>query len=185
MLPRYRPSTIIAVASLVALAACSPETGSEAANDTASGNVAAPAAAQLTDGAGKAAGEVTIGEDANGVTLRLSAAGLPQGTHGVHLHETGQCDTPDFKTAGAHWNPTGRKHGRDSPAGAHMGDLANIQIEADGKGGSIFLVSATRNALADASGTSLVIHAKADDYKTDPSGNSGDRIACAVISPAK
>ena len=185
---RHRPLILVSVASLVALTACSRESQNDAANVMAGGNAVepvTPALAQLIDGTGKPIGDVAIGEDANGVTLRLAAAGLAQGTHGVHLHEAGRCDTPDFKSAGAHWNSTNRKHGRDNPEGAHMGDLANIQIEADGRGESIFLIGATRNALADTDGTSLVIHANADDYKTDPSGNSGDRIACAVISPAK
>jgi len=185
---RHRPLILVSVASLVALTACSRESQNEPVNEVAGGNAAepvAPARAQLIDGTGKPIGEVAIGEDANGVTLRLAAAGLAQGTHGVHLHEAGRCDTPDFKSAGAHWNSTNRKHGRDNPEGAHMGDLANIQIEADGRGESIFLIGATRNALADTDGTSLVIHANADDYKTDPSGNSGNRIACAVISAAQ
>jgi len=188
MLLRHRPLILISVASLVALAACSREPQNEVANEAAGSNAAGPvvpASAQLIDGTGKPIGDVAISEDANGITLRPSAAGLPPGTHGVHLHEIGQCGTPDFKSAGAHWNPANRKHGRENPEGAHMGDLANIQIEADGRGESILLIGATRHALADADGTSIVIHANADDYKTDPSGNSGDRIACAVISPAK
>jgi Cu-Zn family superoxide dismutase len=185
---RNCPMIVAAAASLVALAACSREPKNEPVNEVAGDNAAEPVAAtdvQLIDGTGNAVGVVAISEDANGVTLRLSAAGLPPGTHGAHLHEAGRCDTPDFKSAGAHWNPTHRKHGRDNPEGSHLGDLDNIQVAADGGGSSIFSIGATRNALADADGTSLVIHAKADDYKTDPTGNSGDRIACAVISPPK
>ena len=183
-----RPLFQLSLVSLVVLAACSREPQSAPVNQVAGGNTAEPVTpteVELNDGTGKAVGVVTISENAKGVTLRLSVAGLPPGTHGVHLHEIGRCDMPDFKSAGAHWNPTNRKHGRDNPEGSHMGDLANIEIAADGGGSSIFSIAATRAALADADGTSLVVHAKADDYKTDPSGNSGDRIACAVISPPK
>ena len=163
-----------------------------AANDTSAMNEAAPGAAmqpaQLLDGAGKAMGQVEMSEDANGVTLKVTAAGLPAGTHGVHLHEKGMCEGPKFESAGAHWNPAGKQHGRDNPMGAHLGDLANMEAADGAEASSTYLVAGvtmggTQNALADADGTSLVVHAKADDYKTDPSGNSGDRIACAVIAP--
>ena len=163
-----------------------------AANDTSAMNEAAPGAAmqpaQLLDGAGKAIGQVEMSEDANGVTLKVTAAGLPAGTHGVHLHEKGMCEGPKFESAGAHWNPAGKQHGRDNPMGAHLGDLANMEAADGAEASSTYLVTGvtmggTQNALADADGTSLVVHAKADDYKTDPSGNSGDRIACAVIAP--
>jgi len=163
-----------------------------AANDTSAMNEAAPGAAmqpaQLLDGAGKAIGQVEMSEDANGVTLKVTAAGLPAGTHGVHLHEKGMCEGPKFESAGAHWNPAGKQHGRDNPMGAHLGDLANMEAADGAEASSTYLVAGvtmggTQNALADADGTSLVVHAKADDYKTDPSGNSGDRIACAVIAP--
>jgi len=163
-----------------------------AANDMSAMNEAAPGAAmqpaQLLDGAGKAIGQVEMSEDANGVTLKVTAAGLPAGTHGVHLHEKGMCEGPKFESAGAHWNPAGKQHGRDNPMGAHLGDLANMEAADGAEASSTYLVTGvtmggTQNALADADGTSLVVHAKADDYKTDPSGNSGDRIACAVIAP--
>lgn len=186
---------VLSLAAAVGLAACQqqPATDDSAANDSANAamteTAAQPMTAQLLDGAGKAIGDIQVSEDANGVTLRVSAAGLPQGVHGVHLHEIGKCDTPDFKSAGAHWNPASKKHGRDNPMGAHLGDLANFDI-GTGPASTSYLVGAvtvsgTQNALADADGTSLVIHAKADDYKTDPSGDSGDRIACAVLAPAQ
>lgn len=186
---------VLSLAAAVGLAACQqqPATDDSAANDSANAamteTAAQPMTAQLLDGAGKAIGDIQVSEDTNGVTLRVSAAGLPQGVHGVHLHEIGKCDTPDFKSAGAHWNPASKKHGRDNPMGAHLGDLANFDI-GTGPASTSYLVGAvtmsgTQNALADADGTSLVIHAKADDYKTDPSGDSGDRIACAVLAPAQ
>jgi Cu-Zn family superoxide dismutase len=164
------------------------------ANETAAANEAAPGAAmqpaQLIDANGKAIGTVEMSEDSNGVTLKMTAAGLPAGTHGVHLHEKGMCEGPKFESAGAHWNPASKQHGRDNPMGAHLGDLANMEAADGAEASSTYLVAGVTmggatNALADADGTSLVVHAKADDYKTDPSGNSGDRIACAVLAPPK
>jgi Cu-Zn family superoxide dismutase len=162
------------------------------ANDMGAMNEAAPAAAaqsaQLMDADGKAIGTVEMSEDASGLTLKVTAAGLPAGTHGVHLHEKGMCEGPKFESAGAHWNPMTKQHGRDNPMGAHLGDLANMDATDRAEATSTYQVAGvtmggTGNALADADGTSLVVHAKADDYKTDPSGNSGDRIACAVLAP--
>ena len=140
------------------------------------------------DAGGKAIGTVEMSEDASGLTLKVTAAGLPAGTHGVHLHEKGMCEGPKFESAGAHWNPMTKQHGRDNPMGAHLGDLANMDATDGAEATSTYQVAGvtmvgTGNALADADGTSLVVHAKADDYKTDPSGNSGDRIACAVLAP--
>lgn len=194
-LPVSNRRIAISLAAAVGLAACQQQPGANgsAANDGANAvmteSAIQPMTAQLLDGAGKAIGDIQVSEDSNGVTLRVSAAGLPQGVHGVHLHEVGKCDTPDFKSAGAHWNPASKQHGRDNPMGAHLGDLANFDISS-GAGSTSYLVGAvkmsgTENALADVDGTSLVIHAKADDYKTDPSGDSGDRVACAVIAPPK
>jgi Cu-Zn family superoxide dismutase len=161
-----------------------------AANDLAMVNEAAPEAAimipRLIDASGKEIGRVEMSEDANGVTLRLTAEGLPEGTHGVHLHEKGICDPP-FASAGAHWNPMAKQHGRDNPMGAHLGDIDNMDATAGSAVEKTFTIAGVsiggdENQLADADGTSLVIHADRDDYKTDPSGNSGARIACAVLT---
>lgn len=177
----------IAALPMLMLGACNRESAAPPeANQAASAEVAGrivPAA--LTKADGTPAGSVSVEDTANGVNVTIAASGLPQGVHGIHLHAAGKCEGPKFQSAGAHWNPTSRKHGRDNPQGAHLGDLANLEVGADGKGGSTFLIAATRTALADADGTALAIHAEVDDYKTDPSGNSGDRIACAVISPPK
>ena len=109
--------------------------------------------------------------------------GLAPGDHGLHLHAVGRCDGPAFATAGAHWNPASRQHGHLNPDGAHAGDLPNLTVSANGHGAINFL--ATGGSLADGDGTSLVVHAGPDDYRTDPSGNSGDRIACAVLAPPR
>lgn len=117
-----------------------------------------------------------------GVMLRISAAGVPAGQHGVHLHSVGKCEGPKFTSAGPHWNPTDKKHGHRNPAGYHMGDLGNVGVGADGKLIVALLVPEAKiDGLRDADGAALVLHANADDEVTDPSGNSGDRIACAVL----
>lgn len=128
---------------------------------------------------GEPHGFASFFSDGKQTSIKLEADGLPTGVHGIHLHSVGRCDGPDFKGAGAHWNPGGRQHGRDNPAGSHLGDLINLTVGADGKGNANFTVEGD---IADVDGTSLVIHADPDDYRTDPSGNSGARIACAVLT---
>ena len=138
--------------------------------------------ANLVSSSGAVLGTVRLFSEPTGVMLRIDAAGVPAGPHGVHVHTTGRCDPPGFTSAGPHWNPTGRKHGHRNPAGFHMGDLGNLGVGADGRLVAGLLVpQATIDALRDADGAALVLHAKADDEVTDPSGNSGDRIACAVL----
>ena len=145
----------------------------------------------LLRGDGTAIGAVRVYQENTGVMLRIEADGLPPGVHGVHLHMTGRCDPPDFKSAGAHWNPTEKQHGHQNPQGFHTGDLGNLGVGEDGKLVAGLLVPGARlNAdgpgdgpiMKDEDGAALVFHAKADDEKTDPSGNSGDRIACAVLT---
>ena len=138
--------------------------------------------ANLVSSSGAVMGTVRVFSEPTGVMLRIDAAGVPAGQHGVHVHVTGRCDPPGFTSAGPHWNPTDRKHGHQNPAGFHMGDLGNLGVGADGRLVAGLLVpQATIDALRDADGAALVLHAKADDEVTDPSGNSGDRIACAVL----
>ena len=137
----------------------------------------------LVGASGQVLGQVRMWETPGGVTFRIGAAGLPHGIHGIHVHGVGRCDPPGFTTAGPHWNPAGRKHGFNNPAGPHAGDLPNVTVAANGVlAEAVTLPGASFASLLDADGSALVIHAHADDYVTDPSGNSGDRIACAVIS---
>jgi Cu-Zn family superoxide dismutase len=118
------------------------------------------------------------------VSFRIEARGLPHGVHGLHVHAVGRCDPPDFASAGPHWNPAARKHGMNNPAGPHAGDLPNVEVAANGVlGATVTLPAASMAALIDADGAALVLHGQADDYVTDPSGNSGPRIACAVLQP--
>lgn len=182
---RHVPAATFAAA--FALSACNQSAPAE--EETVAVEPTAPTSVEVVDASGAPIGTVTISEDNNGTTLDLAveSASLAEGMHGVHLHEAGLCATPDFKSAGGHFNPTGASHGRDNPAGAHVGDLANLGIDTAGKGRSTYLVTGSLMAggdhpLADADGTALVIHEGADDYATDPSGDSGARVACAVIA---
>ncbi|NUR46242.1 MAG: superoxide dismutase family protein [Sphingomonas sp.] len=144
----------------------------------------------LVDASGATIGSVRVFSEATGLTLRIDAQGLPPGLHGIHVHSVGRCDAPKFTSAGGHWNPGTRQHGHLNPAGYHTGDLGNLGVGANGKMVAGLLMPGARfNAqsygdgpvLMDADGAALVIHAGQDDEKTDPSGNSGDRIACAIL----
>ena len=145
----------------------------------------------LVNSAGQTIGSVTAYQSGGGVTFRIEAAGLPHGVHGIHVHAVGRCDGPKFESAGAHWNPAMKKHGFSNPNGPHAGDLSNVTVAANGRlSATLALANAdltqavsVPGALLDADGAALVLHAQADDYATDPSGNSGDRIACAVLVP--
>lgn len=138
----------------------------------------------LVNASAQSIGTVRAWQTAGGVSFRISATGLPHGLHGLHVHAVGRCDPPDFTSAGAHWNPAGKQHGMNNPAGPHAGDLPNVEVAANGVlNATVTLAGASMASLLDADGAALVIHASPDDYKTDPSGNSGARIACAVIRP--
>ena len=138
----------------------------------------------LINASGQSIGSIRAWQTAGGVTFRIDARGLPHGIHGVHVHSVGRCEPPDFASAGPHWNPLGTKHGINNPAGPHAGDMPNVEVAANGVlGATVVLPAASMGSLLDTDGAALVIHAAADDYVTDPSGNSGARIACAVIRP--
>ena len=139
---------------------------------------------------GKEHGTVRFETAQTGVVIRASFTGLPPGTHGIHIHEKGACE-PDFEAAGGHFNPTGAAHGILDEDGPHVGDLPNIHVPENGEltieffAPLLTLSAGTEQALLDQDGAAVVIHSGADDYKTDPSGNSGDRIACGVIEAAR
>ncbi|MGP4078386.1 superoxide dismutase family protein [Pseudalkalibacillus sp. R45] len=132
-------------------------------------------------------GQAQLAETNEGVMIKLKASNLPPGPHGFHIHETGKCVPPKFESAGGHFNPTDKKHGFENPKGFHAGDLPNINVGKDGMisvsvvSKHVTLQKGKPNSLLDEDGSALVIHEKADDYKTDPAGNAGDRIACGVI----
>ncbi|WP_262176030.1 superoxide dismutase family protein [Saccharococcus sp. Marseille-Q5394] len=140
---------------------------------------------------GKVIGEVTLVQETEGVMINVQAEDLPPGLHGIHFHETGVCTPPDFTSSGGHFNPAGKEHGFDNPKGFHLGDLPNIEVPKDGKvsfkltNSEITLKKGQENSILDKDGSAIVIHEKADDYKTDPAGDSGARIACAAITGKK
>ncbi len=133
---------------------------------------------------GAVIGHVDSWHDAGGSHIALRVRGLPPGQHGMHFHGVGRCDLPDFKSAAGHWNPTDRKHGHLNPNGAHVGDWGNLIVFAD-KDTTAGDAREGLPSFDDADGTALVIHALPDDERTEPSGNSGDRIACAVLAPPR
>ncbi|WP_310467573.1 superoxide dismutase family protein [Sphingomonas sp.] len=178
---------IFPLLALVPLAACGGEPAQQpVSNDSTAVAAAQPATAALNNAAGNNVGQVSLTEGPDGVTIKLAATGLSPGAHGIHVHTVGRCEGPKFDSAGPHWNPAGKKHGRDNPDGAHLGDLVNFDAAADGRGEASFVIAGATlregaQAVIDGDGAAVVIHAKADDYKTDPSGDSGDRIACATL----
>ena len=120
------------------------------------------------------------------VNISIAVVGLSPGIHGVHLHMTGSCEAPEFTSAGGHLNPGGHQHGTSNPAGSHLGDLPNITVDSGGTGTVSATLPGVRDEvlaqLFDGDGTAVVVHAGPDDYRTDPSGNSGGRIACGVLT---
>lgn len=140
------------------------------------------AIAALRTPEGRPVGRATVREVTGGLRVTIDARLMPPGTHGAHLHATGRCEGADFATAGPHWNPTAMKHGANNPQGPHAGDLPNLIVGADGRGTlGVNLAGASFDTLLDADGAAIVVHAAPDDLMTDPSGNSGARIACGVL----
>jgi Cu-Zn family superoxide dismutase len=145
------------------------------------------ATASLKDASGNEVGKAALTETPSGVLVRLDLTGVPKGEHALHFHAVGKCEPPDFKSAGPHFNPGEHKHGLENPEGPHAGDMPNLHVPGDGKLSLEVLNPAVtlsgKSALLDDDGSALVLHAAADDYRTDPAGNAGDRIACGVIAP--
>ena len=167
----------LALAALVALpgpAAANPKTTNTAE-------------VHLQNADSESVGTVTLRDTPHGVLMELDLTNLPPGEHAFHIHEKGQCKPP-FETAGGHLNPTSRQHGFEAISGAHAGDLPNLMVPDSGEvkveilARDVRLSDATGKSLLDADGSSLIVHAKADDHKTDPAGNSGDRIACGIVA---
>ena len=142
---------------------------------------------ELKDASGKAVGSATIRPSGTGISIKLNLKDLPPGEHALHIHQEAKCEGPDFKSAGPHFNPDGKKHGLINPDGAHAGDMSNFRVKGNGKASMTILnknvtMGEDSHSVFANGGTALVIHAKPDDMKTDPSGNAGDRIACGVIT---
>jgi superoxide dismutase, Cu-Zn family len=144
---------------------------------------------EMVDRDGNVAGGARLEPEGEGVRISVRVTGLTPGAqHGFHIHERGRCDPPDFETAGGHFAPHGREHGFENPRGPHAGDLPNLRANERGVADTTFVVTSVRLGTAGADaiqrpgGTALMVHARPDDYRTDPSGESGDRILCGVMA---
>ncbi|WP_164157972.1 superoxide dismutase family protein [Sandarakinorhabdus rubra] len=174
----------IAGALALALAGCGPR--AESLGRVSGAPPSLMLSTRLLAASGNSLGEVELLQMAGGVQVIARVTGLPAGDYALHLHAVGRCVAPDFTSAGPHFNPEGKQHGRDNPMGAHAGDLPNITVDAKGAGSLDVMLPGLRLAdgaapLLDADGAAVVLHGKADDYRSDPAGNAGARIACGEI----
>jgi len=177
---------LLLVGATMLLSGCASAT-SDPAPSAASDPEPLAAGASLRDKDGKDVGAVTLIQTPDGTRIAVTGYRLPPGKHGLHIHAVGECTPPDFASAGGHFNPAGKQHGSLNPAGSHAGDLPNLVVADSGEAGmdittKAFTLEPGPNSLLGGKGTSVVIHAAADDEKTDPTGNSGARIACGVIA---
>ncbi|AGH48243.1 MULTISPECIES: superoxide dismutase family protein [Edaphosphingomonas] len=178
--------TILPLAMAGMLGACATSGAGGGAEPPAPAATTASVALAGPDGA--SLGSATLTQLDGGVRVAVEGQGLPPGAHGLHLHMVGLCEGPGFVSAGTHWNPTHMVHGKDAQGGPHWGDLPNLIVGTDGAGRVEATIPGARltggdNPLIDADGAALVVHASPDDYRTDPTGNSGGRIACGVVVP--
>ena len=161
-----------------------PAGGSDSVAGAAGG---ATATAPMRDAKGRDLGTVTLTETGQGIAVAGTLRGLPPGTHAIHVHTTGKCEPP-FESAGGHWNPTNRQHGAENPQGPHLGDMPNITVGADSSAAVRVTTSGGTlrgtNALMDGDGATVMVHAGADDYRSNPAGNAGARMACGVVTGA-
>ena len=180
----YRTALVL---PLLALVACGPKT--ESLGRVGGAPPSMMLSTRLLTADGNSLGEVELLQMADGVQVIATVRGLPAGQYAMHLHAVGRCVGPDFTSAGPHFNPLAKQHGRDNPMGAHAGDLPNLMVNDKGAGDMNLMLPGLRLAdgnapLIDADGAAVVLHAKPDDYRSDPAGNAGSRIACGEIKKA-
>ncbi len=175
---------------LLIISACSGNKDTaepEKREDAETVNAETPINIPLINSEGEEVGEAEFSENSKGVAIHVRAEGLEPGKRAIHIHETGKCESPDFKSAGGHFNPGHKEHGFHNPKGYHAGDMPNLEVTSEGKVDEIIktadvtLERGKPNSLLDKDGSALVIHAGEDDYVTDPAGNAGDRIICGAI----
>lgn len=181
MTPYRRTASTALAAATLALAACSFGRGSQKPSPRG-----ATAYADLETSTGQPAGRATITSTGDGVFITAQLRNLPEGIHAIHLHSVGRCERPGFESAGEHINPDEKQHGFLEREGEHAGDLPNVTVRSDGTAAAdlfttLVVLQGGDRALLDGDGSALVVHAGIDDYRTDPAGNSGPRIACGVI----
>jgi Cu-Zn family superoxide dismutase len=174
----WTPSFVAALGGALLLAGCAGMAPSPA--DTT-------ARAELRNAAGQVVGTAQFTQVGGALRVLLEVQSLPPGTKAVHVHGVGRCEPPAFTSAGDHFNPLSRQHGALNPAGAHAGDLPNITVAPDGRGRlesttELMTLLGGPTSVFDADGSALVVHAAPDDFKTDPTGNAGARLACGVIT---
>ena len=173
----------VTTASAAALALMFGAAGLASAKEAGAADVPAEATAAMTDSKGNSVGTVAFEQGAHGTVVHARLTGLEPGTHAFHVHQTGKCEAPGFQSAEGHYNPTDKAHGVFAETGYHAGDLPNIHVSESGTLEIEFFSERLKldDDVFDADGSSLLIHTGTDDYRTDPAGDAGERVACGVI----